>query len=46
MTSAAWIMLAVTWLVVFGFTGRFFYKVLTLPPGIEEDDDASGDRSD
>ena len=32
MTNAAWIMLAATWSVIFFFTGRFFMKVLTIPP--------------
>jgi hypothetical protein len=31
MTAAAWIMLAVTWTIVIGFTGRFFWKVLKTP---------------
>lgn len=31
MTTAAWIMLACTWSVIFFFTGRFFVKVLTIP---------------
>lgn len=31
MTTAAWIMLGVTWTVVFFFAGRFFYKVATIP---------------
>ena len=32
MTTAAWIMLIGTWSVIFFFTGRFFWKVLTIPP--------------
>lgn len=32
MTTPAWIMLATTWSVIFFFTGRFFVKVLTIPP--------------
>lgn len=31
MTSSAWIMLAVTWTIIIGFTSRFFWKVLTNP---------------
>lgn len=31
MTTAAWIMLGITWGVVSFFTFRFFYKVLTIP---------------
>jgi len=32
MTPAAWWMLGLTWLVVVSLTGRFLWKVLTLPP--------------
>jgi hypothetical protein len=32
MTTAAWIMMLVTWSVIIFFTGRFFWKVLTIPP--------------
>jgi hypothetical protein len=32
MTSTAWTMLILTWSVVAGFTGYYFYKVLTTPP--------------
>ncbi len=28
MTAAAWLMLAVTWGIVAGFTVRFFWKIL------------------
>ena len=31
MTTAAWTMLLITWAVVFFFTARFFWKVLTTP---------------
>ena len=31
MTTAAWIMLAVTWTVVIGITGYLFWKVLVTP---------------
>jgi hypothetical protein len=31
MTTNAWIMLLSTWSVIFFFTGRFFWKVLTTP---------------
>lgn len=36
MTTGAWIMLAVTWSVIFFFTGRFFVKVLTIPPDADD----------
>lgn len=32
MTTAAWVMLAITWSVIAFFTGRFFVKVLMTPP--------------
>lgn len=32
MTTEAWAMLLATWGVVFFFTGKFFWKVLTTPP--------------
>jgi len=32
MTSAAWTMLVITWAVIFFFTFKFFWKVLTTPP--------------
>jgi hypothetical protein len=32
MSGAAWTMLAVTWSVIFFFTGRFFWMVLKTPP--------------
>lgn len=32
MTNAAWTMLLITWAVIFFFTGKFFWKVLTTPP--------------
>lgn len=31
MTTEAWTMLLVTWGVIFFFTGKFFWKVLTTP---------------
>jgi hypothetical protein len=31
MTGTAWLMLGITWAVVFFFTGRFFLKVLRTP---------------
>jgi hypothetical protein len=37
MTPAAWLMLGATWAVVLFFTGRFFWKVLTLPPRPDEE---------
>ena len=39
MTTAAWIMLISTWSVIFFFTGRFFWKVLTIPPRQEDGPD-------
>jgi hypothetical protein len=36
MTNAAWAMLIGTWTVVFFFAGRFFFKVLTIPPKDDE----------
>lgn len=41
MTTAAWIMLGVTWTVVIFFTGRFFYKVVTTPV-LKEDGQVKG----
>jgi hypothetical protein len=32
MTNAAWAMLLTTWAVIFYFTGKYFWKVLTMPP--------------
>lgn len=32
MSASAWWMLILTWTAVFGFTGRFLWLVLTLPP--------------
>jgi hypothetical protein len=32
MTTAAWAMLLTTWAIIFWFTGKFFWKVLTTPP--------------
>lgn len=37
MTTAAWIMLGVTWAVILYFTGKFFWKVLTTPPRPDKD---------
>lgn len=31
MTPAAWFLMLATWAVVAGFTGYFFYRVLTTP---------------
>jgi hypothetical protein len=31
MTTAAWVMLGVTWTVILGFAGRFFWMILTKP---------------
>jgi hypothetical protein len=31
MTTEAWLMLAVTWTIVIGFTAKFFLKVLRTP---------------
>jgi len=36
MTTGAWLMLVATWSVVIFFTGRFFWRVLTLPPRADE----------
>jgi len=36
MTPAAWLMLVATWSVVTFFTVRFFWLVLTKPPGEPE----------
>ena len=36
MTTAAWIMLTVTWTVVIGFTAYFFYRVVTIPVARED----------
>jgi hypothetical protein len=43
MTTSAWLMLIATWTVVIGFTGRFIWRVLTVPqrqpePGDSDDD--------
>lgn len=38
MTSAAWILMSLTWTIVIGFTAYFFFKVLFLPPRQEEID--------
>ena len=32
MTGAAWLMLAVTWVIVIGFTAKFFRMVVKKPP--------------
>lgn len=37
MTGTAWLMLIVTWTVIFFFTGRFFLKVLRTPVSPERD---------
>jgi hypothetical protein len=37
MTTAAWLMLAVTWAVIAFFTLRFFLAVLRAPPRSETD---------
>jgi hypothetical protein len=42
MTTAAWIMLAVTWSVVVSITGRLFWKVLTSPRPQDLDDTSDG----
>lgn len=31
MTTAAWVMLAVTWTIVIAFTSKFFWKVYRTP---------------
>ena len=43
MTTAAWTMLLVTWAVIFFFTGKFFWMVLTIPPRppLAQDDDGA-----
>ena len=41
MTGEAWMMLGATWTVVFFFTARFFYKILTIPP-VKEGDRVEG----
>lgn len=42
MTSAAWIMLAVTWACVSGFTGYFFLKVLRSRTAFSGEETAQG----
>lgn len=37
MTAQAWLMLGVTWAVIFFFTGKFFLKVLITPLSPERD---------
>jgi hypothetical protein len=37
MTTAAWIMLAITWTIVIGFTSRFFWKVFVTPVSPERE---------
>lgn len=37
MTTAAWIMMLTTWSVIFFFTGKFFWRVLTTPPRNENE---------
>ncbi len=37
MTTAAWTMLLITWAVIIFFTGKFFWKVLTIPPRQDEE---------
>lgn len=32
MTTAAWIMMLITWAVIIYFTFKFFWMVLTIPP--------------
>jgi len=32
MTTAAWVMLGITWAVICFFTGKFFLRVLRTPP--------------
>ncbi len=41
MTSAAWLMLVVTWLVIIYFTAKFFWMVLTIknPETLDEPED-------
>lgn len=41
MTTAAWTMLALTWAVIFFFTGKFFWMVLACehPETLDEPDD-------
>jgi hypothetical protein len=41
MTTAAWIMMLITWAVIFFFTGKFFWMVLTIPPRPDDDPDPS-----
>ncbi|MGA7616666.1 MAG: hypothetical protein WBX15_15950 [Thermoanaerobaculia bacterium] len=36
MSAGAWTMLGITWAIVFFFTGRFFFKVLTTPTKEED----------
>jgi hypothetical protein len=42
MTGAAWTMLCMTWAVIFFFTGKFFWMVLTTP---SRPDDSGDDPS-
>lgn len=44
MTTAAWIMMLGTWSVIFFFTGRFFWKVLTIPPRREDEPDPAPEK--
>lgn len=37
MTTAAWIMMLLTWGVIIFFTFKFFWKVLTIPPRDENE---------
>ena len=43
MTLSAWAMLCATWAVIFFFTGRFFWMVLSIPPREEPEE---GDLTD
>ena len=42
MTTSAWWMLGVTWTIVALITGRFFFRVLTLPQRSKEEKEKHG----
>ncbi|MGH9338693.1 MAG: hypothetical protein ACRD1R_03670 [Acidobacteriota bacterium] len=41
MSASAWVMLGITWAIIFFFTGRFFLRVLRSPNLDREEDEAS-----
>jgi hypothetical protein len=40
MTTTAWMMLLVTWGVIIYFTGKYFWRVLTMPLSPEREEQA------